>query len=449
MAAIFFLVVIGFTACEKPEESLGIDLQPSEDLISVIGSDTFTVKAYSLPEDSIRTEEVTPGMVGAYIDPVFGLAKAGHYTELRLTTANPTFPTDGQLEGFFIDSLILNLAFQNIEGIPVYGGTDEQFFQVFEVDDTLALGQSHFGDERLEIFEEDLVEPGFNLVQPNYRDSVVIDSISARSAIRLHLKTDIAERIVEASIDGGLTAEEFDELIDGLYITVDENAAEVNLSNTGIIYFDTFSGASRLEMYYRDTIPEEPITDFYDFQIRSNTGKFNAFEHEFTRGGSPALIRQVVDSVIDAGNQKVFIQAMSGTKVRIDLPYIETLRDSGNLAISKAELILPVEEGSIGRFAPPAGLFIFGLDENGDAFFLDDQLDGSTFIGGDYDPVNQEYRFLISRYLQQVLAGDREFHGLEVVTERASFTANRAILNGPEFEGSNKKIKLRISFSKY
>ena len=84
-AAIFFLFAL-FTACEKPEGSVGIDLQPDDDILNVSGIDTFTVKAFSLPEDSVRTDGVTTGMVGAYIDPIFGYSKADHYTELRLNS---------------------------------------------------------------------------------------------------------------------------------------------------------------------------------------------------------------------------------------------------------------------------------------------------------------------------------------------------------------------------
>jgi len=450
LAAIFFLAIFLFSSCEKPEQSTGVDLLPSDDFISVATIDTFTVRAITLQEDSIRSEGVTPALIGAYIDPIFGLSKSSHYTEIRLTTANPIFGTPGESESIVIDSLILNLAFQTIgTPVPIYGGWSEQYFQVFEIDDTLTVDQPYYGNQALNVIDEDLVEPGFNLIQPNYRDSSIIDGVAFRPSVRIPLKKDLAERLIEAGGEDGLTATEFLEELNGLFITVDENAAGVNLSRTGILSIDNFSTASRMEMYYRDTFPAMPDTSFYDFEIRSAIGKYNAFEHDFTRGGETSLIRQVVDSAGDAGGQSLYIQAMSGTKLRVDLPYIEALRDSGNLAIAKAELTLSVRDGSIGRFAPPSGLFIFGLDEEGESFLIDDQLDGSSFVGGNYDPINQEYRFTISRFLQQVISGDRDFHGLEIVTRSASFTANRLVLNGTNVVDSENRLKLEISFTKF
>jgi hypothetical protein len=450
LAAIFFLAVNFFTSCEKPEESIGIDLQPDDDLFSVNTVDTFTVVAYTLPEDSIRTESTTPALVGAYIDPVFGLTKASHYTELRLTSANPVFGTPGQPESVIIDSLILNLAFSSLNGnVPIYGSSAPQYFQIYEIDDTLSIDEVYYSNQELNVIDEDLVAPGSNLIETEYRDSTIIDGVAFPPSIRIPLKKELGRRFIDEAGADGLTATEFIELFNGMLITVDEDGPGVNLSRGGIISIDNFTGASRMEMYYRDTFPEAPDTAFYDFAIRSNIGKYNAFSHDFQRGGTTNLIRQVVDSTIEAGKNEVYIQAMAGTKIRLDFPYLQTLKDSGNLAISKAELILPAKNKNQGRFTANAGLFIFGLNEDGDAFFIDDQLDGISFVGGAYDPINQEYRFIISRFLQQVISGQKDFYGLEIVTERAASSPFRVVLNGTETGDPEDRIRLKITFTKF
>ena len=447
-AAIFFLVA-GLISCEKPEESIGIDLQPEDDILRISAIDSFTVVVRTIEEDSIRTEGVTPALFGAYIDPVFGFTKAGHYTELRLSTANPRFYTDGSgIDKIVIDSMVLNLSYLDLQGIPIYGSLGDQFVQVFEIDDTLSLDSIYYDNSVLNIIEEDLVEPGFNLSSMNYRDSSIVDEVAIRPSLRLPIKKEIGQRILDGTGESGLTATEFIELINGLYITVDENASGVNLRNTGIVSFNNFDRSSRLEMYYRDTFGSDPDTLFYDFEIRGSTGKFNVFEHDFGRGAEAELVRQINYPEVK-GDKSLYVQSMSGTKLEIDLPYIENLRDSTGLAISKAELVLPVREGTTNRFAPPIGMFIFGLDEEGDAFLIDDQLDGAGFVDGQYDPVEEEYRFIISRFLQQVISSDREFYGLEIVTERAAFSPNRAVINGPNYpspENPENNLRLEISF---
>ncbi|HKK38259.1 MAG TPA: DUF4270 family protein [Cryomorphaceae bacterium] len=458
LAAIFFLVAL-FSACEKPQESIGIDLQPESDILNVSGIDTFTVRSFTLPEDSLRTDGVTTGMAGAYIDPVFGFTKAAHYTEVRLTSSNPIFFTEGSsLENLVIDSLILNLAFEFGQGVPVYGSAGKQFFQVFEVVDSLDVTEPYYSNQSLSVLEEDLVLPGSNLLSPDYRDSSIVDGVAFRPSIRLPLNEDLGQRIFDASAGDGLSATEFLEVIKGLKITVDENASGVNLSNTGLISFNSFLGTSRMELYYRDTLvtdeDPEPDTLFYDFEIRGNTGKFNSFEHDFTRGGEPALVRQVVDGVASPGEQFLYVQAAGGVKLRVDLPYLENLRDKEGIAVAKAELILPVNGKSGGRYPEPVRLLLFGLDENDDAFLLDEFLQSPDYavIDGSFDPANQRYRFFITRFVQQVLNGERDFHGLEIVVQGASTTANRVVINGAKFpnnENPEDNLRLEILFTNF
>ncbi|MEM9050817.1 MAG: DUF4270 family protein [Bacteroidota bacterium] len=458
LAALFFSILL-MVACERPEESIGIDLQPDEDILGASGVDTFTVKAFSLAEDSIFTDNVITGLVGAYIDPEFGFVKSGHTSELRLTSSNPQFFLPGSaLENLVIDSLILNLSFDLLENIPLYGSTGEQYFQVFEVLDSLDLNAEYYSNTAVNLDDEDLVLEGHNMQSPDYLNPIVIDSIESFPSIRIPLKTDLGQRIFDASADDGLSASEFVELIKGLHITVDENAGGVDLSRTGINLIDVSTGLSRMELYYRDTLDfindsdslVEDTALFYDFEIRAATGKFNGIEHDFLRGGNPNLVRQVVNGKRDEGRELLYAQSAAGTKLRVDLPHIEELREIDGIALAKAELILPVNEISGGRFPVPARLLLFGLDENEDAFVLDEFLQdptGFTFIDGSYDPQNEQYRFIITRFLQQVLNGDRDFNGFEIVVQRASTTANRVVLNGAE--NANEKLRLEIVFTNF
>jgi len=449
-AAIFFLFTV-FVACEKPEESIGIDLQPEEDIFSVSGVDTFTVSAISVPEDSLRSDGLTVGLVGAYIDPVFGLTKASHYTELRLTDANPVFHGDtSSVENLVIDSLILNLAFDTNSDIPIYGSTGAQYFQVFEVTDSLDANEAYYTNQSLSVIEEDLVSEGMNLIAPNYRDSSIVDGVAFRPSIRIPLDAELGERIFEASEGDGLSAIEFLEVIKGLKITVDENAGGVDFTRSGIISFNSFSGVSRMELYYRDTGTDPDSTLFYDFEIRGSTGKFNAYEHDFIRGGEPSLVRQVIDGIESPGQDDLYAQAAAGVKIIIDFPHIEELKEIEGLAIAKAQLILPLRTADGDRFPPPESLIVFGLDENGDSFFIDDFLEGGA--GGIYNENTGEYRFFITRFIQQILIEERDLYGLEIVAERSTFTANRVVIEGLPLPGEDvgeDDLRLDILFTNF
>ena len=449
VAALFFVGLL--FSCEKPEQDVGLGLQPGEDLLTVNQTDTITVEAYTLSEDSIRSDDLTPALLGAYIDPVFGLSEASHVTELRLSTSNPNFvdgdatPTDIE-----IDSLVLFLTYETVvesDGNLVrnYAGLGSQYLEVFEITDSLEPDVEYFSNRDPRIGSEDLVVDGMNRIIPNTDDSVTVGGVKRAPQIRIPLEPEFARKFIEASnVDGGLTAQTFVSLLKGLYIKVDPQAPFINLNNSGILYWDTFRERSGMTMYYRNNVTEDTLE--YTFDIRANTGKYSRFEHEFSQADMD-LVEQL-DGNKEAGKQQLFVQAMAGTKIRVDFPYLSNLADSTDIALNKVELILPVQVDE--NFPPPSRLFIFGLDEEGRLFLIPDQLDG--IIGGAYNAEKQEYRFVITRFVQQILLGTRENYGLEIVTNRAAFSGNRVVINGPEYPNPDKpdnNLKLVVTLTNF
>ncbi len=67
------LLALGlFASCEKPENSIGLELQEGDDILGFFTSDTTTLKVSTLIEDSLKTDELTSVMLGNYNDPIFG-----------------------------------------------------------------------------------------------------------------------------------------------------------------------------------------------------------------------------------------------------------------------------------------------------------------------------------------------------------------------------------------
>jgi len=449
VAALFFVGLL--FSCEKPEQDVGLGLQPGEDLLSVNQTDTITIEAYTLPEDSIRSDDLTPALLGAYLDPVFGLSDASHATELRLSTSNPNFVEgDASPSDIMIDSLVLFLAYETVVEsngnlVRNYGGLGPQYVEVFEITDSLEPNVQYFSNKDPRIGSGDLVVDGMNKIYPNTDDSVTVGGVKRAPQIRIPLEPEFARKFIEASdVDGGLTAETFVTLLKGLYIKVNPEAPFVNLNNTGILYWDTFRERSGMTMYYRNNVTEDTLD--YTFDIRSNTGKYTRFEHDFSQADMN-LVDQLNGNK-ELGKQQLFVQAMAGTKIRIDFPYLSDLADSTGIALNKVELILPIQVDE--DFPPPSRMFIFGLDEEGRLFLIPDQLDG--IIGGTYDAQNQEYRFVITRFIQQILLGTRENYGLEIVTNRAAFSGNRVVINGPEYPNPDKpdnNLKLVVTLTNF
>ncbi len=456
-----FLIGFAFvlSSCKKPEDEIGIDLQPDEDLLSAAAIDTFSVIAFTVDEDSVATDKWNPANLGAYVDPIFGFAKAGHVTEVRLSTSNPDFvPTGSTLTDIIIDSLVMILDYQRLGDFNiynfssnedtityVYGTPSAQFIQIFELDENLSVDDRYYDNRQPTFLPTDLVKPGFNLVTPAPFDSVTVNNVRRQSQIRLPMNDEMGYRIIEASAEGGLNAEAFLTLVKGFYFQVDE--AQSGMGDGGIIYFDTFSSDSKMRMYYRNL--EAGDTLEYDFPIRVNTGKYNLFDHDFSQAQQGTLVEQLGGNTA-LGQQDLYVQAMSGTKVRIEIPYLEDLRDLPNVSLNKAVLSVPVRVEDIGIFPIPERMFLFGRDEEGRLFLLQDELDSR--IGGIFDKATMSYRFFITRYVQDVLSGSLDHHGFEMVASRAAFSGNRVVLNGPEYPdplAPANNLKFSITFTQF
>ncbi len=452
-AAVFFLGAFVLLAhCTKPEQDLGIGLQDQDRLLQLSGIDTFTVRSFTLIEDSIRSDKFNPGLVGAYNDPIFGFSKAEHITELRLTSANPRFvDVNTSLADVVVDSLILTLSyhsnFTNNKNDAGYGKLGPMYINVFEITDSLGVDKELYHRRNVNYIDEDLVLPGSNLITPRPEDTLLVGGVAALPKIRLPLNTSLAQKIIAVNQGQGISAAEFATVVKGIYITVDES--QFDLNESGIVYFDTFTQLSRLSMYYRNTATDTILQ--YDFVIRNNSGKFGRFEQDYINAEAP-LRAQVLEGIKDAGQRDLYIQAMGSTKIRVELPHIEKLREEPGILINLAVLTVPVRAETIDIYRPPVNFLIFGVRDDESLFLLPDQLDGGEFVGGFYDTANQRYRFTVTRYLQQVISNNREFNGFEIVAANAAYSANRVVLNGPEYPdpaSPENNMKLEIVFTKF
>jgi hypothetical protein len=92
-AAAFLLLAfaVGTTGCKKPEQNIGLGLQPEEDILNAIQTDTVSIEAYTLIEDSLRMDDFSRSMLGNQMDAIFGKSSASIFTQFRLTSSNVDF----------------------------------------------------------------------------------------------------------------------------------------------------------------------------------------------------------------------------------------------------------------------------------------------------------------------------------------------------------------------
>jgi hypothetical protein len=422
---LFFAITMLFSmGCKKPEPTGGIELIPGEDQLFPYRTDTLTLTASTWREDSLRTDELSSTLIGAYTDPEFGMAQAWGVSQVRLSTSSAEFPVV-----YEIDSVVLTIQYDGY----LYGRQGIPYFIVNEITEDLVLSENYYSNKKLSVAPDNLMRDGMERVELNVPPTA--ENSASFPPLRLHLDESLGQRLLTPADPEALTSDaNFREYFKGVQIST---LAE---PNTGIFNADLVDPASKLTVYYRDLDGAEPDTTSYSFNITSDCARFTRFEHGYTG----TALNGVEDGSVD-GSSLCYIQAGAGLKVRIDIPYLLSLNAFDRRTLNAAELIIPFEADT--RFSPPSQLVLLYQDQNGAMQILPDQA--SQTIGGLGDFVKKEYRFRIERFVQRVLNGDINPDGLYLYSTRGGVSVNRVICRGPEYnpEILGENMRLVVTFT--
>jgi len=422
--------------CAKPDPDQGLDILPGDPLGVV--ADSSTVHAFTVRDTSVRTSGLSKQLLGAYLDPQFGLVDAGLVAQLRLPSNNIGLginPLD--LEA---DSLVLTLAYDGANF--GYGNLDAQVFQAFELDEALSLDTFYYVYSRPAITGEDLVQNRGGRIKPMPGVPVTIDGVTQPPQLRIRLSNVLAQRLLAQFGQTAFSSNDaFLAFFKGLYVKVDPEGLLPNQG--GVFIFDLLSTASKATLYYRNTAGSN-TQERVDFVINSNCVRYTTVQHDLALATDPSLATALADTINPSAT--VHVQALGGLRTAVRLPGIEALA-AGNRILSKAELIVPVSGSTYPAYTPPAQIILFRKNASGTDVFLPDQLNGIGAIDGRYRIDERGYRFNITRYVQGVLTGEYPNTGFTMVVSGSGVSANRAVLAGPAAMGS--PMRLRLTFTTY
>lgn len=420
MAALILLTI----SCKKDPVELGLGIQPEEDRLGVFFNDTTPVQAFSVANDSVRTDRTVLSLAGSYYDPIFGTSVAGFYTQFLLSTNQPDFglaPT--------LDSMVLHLAYNGS-----YGDLNtEVTFRVFELKEMLYYDSVYYSNRHLDFETSEIASFTFT---PKPNDSVFIDSVAYPPHLRLNISAQnpaFAEKILTASPVALEDNANFVEFIKGLYIIADPVDQGGSIS-----YFNLTSSLSKISMHYAN---EEEDSLSYDFRLDGDCARFNRFWHNDYANADPLLREQVVAEDTSLGAQTLYMQAMQGINTQFRLPDFEDRFAQGSVALTRAELVLPVINAS-SDLPPPSRLLLGAYDAEGNLEQLVDYAEGVDYFGGAYDSTRMEYRFRITRHLQQILNGTRENQELVLLVNGRAVQASRVVIGGTAHPERRMRLEL-------
>ncbi len=408
-----------FTAvgCKDPDE-LGLSVLPPGDSLGMGYCDTLTVQAHTVREDSLRADELSVQLIGGYIDPYFGKATSECFTEVLLL-GTPSFSSHA-----VTDSLILKLFYKGYYGDT----TAPQTIRVFRMTESMFADSIYYSNRTFTAETDPL---GILTFQPMPNTPVVIDSDTVAPQIRIPLSMVLADSLV--ALNGSAvyqSNENWRSYFKGLRLAIDEPTA---VNQGSVNAFDIFN--AKMTLYYRDT-----SNNSQSYSWVFTGAKSSHFVHDFS-GYSAGL--QLQDSTY--GDTLTAVQAMAGLKTKFTLPYLEHLKDSGNVVVNRAQVKFTLAANSTESYPAPSSMLVVVINDDGTTTsFPADYFEPSGFFGGTLS--GRTYTFNLTRHINRILSGATGNNGFYLVVSGASIQSNRAIIGSGK--NADYPIKLEVYYTR-
>jgi len=209
----------------------------------------------------------------------------------------------------------------------------------------------------------------------------------------------------------------------------------------------------------------------YYHTINGTTIDTNFVSMPFSANHAAHIIRTPTAAVTAAlanknSNDVIYLQGLAGLKAKISFPYLKNLLASigGKVVLNRAELVITPLPGSTIPFKAQPKLTMYKYDiahtpiELQDASGTDLRSGGIGIFGGYYNHAKNEYHFVITAYIQDLMYGNTVDYGTYLATVDTTNstsvdinptpqTAGRTIAVGTD-KNSPYRIKLNIIYTK-
>ena len=406
----------------QTKTNIGYGILPEDDIINAEITDTVTLNVYTLSMDTIVTSGVSGLLLGEYIDPVFGYSKASFVCQYGLAE----YPVFSQESDHIADSAVLTLILDTVN-LNYYGDIQAAHtIQIYRLTNNLDSDTIYYGNhDPSEFMTGDLIGETTITVNPD----------SAK--IKIPLDQSLAVAFLDAENDVYTSSENFINFFKGVYIK-----SECENDDGAILKFKVNSESVLSIYFHESTTPEEAL----EFKVTSNTSsavRFNMFEHDYTG----VSFENNIDNEEGMQDSVAYIQAMGGLRTKINMPYIENLKDLGDIVIYRAELIIktaPTNDTYESSYSAIEKLLLTGYSPEYEYYLLAEYISGSSYLGEDYS--DSEYRFDIASYIRNILDGTTENNGFYLFSSSGNKYFNRSVITTGKH---SQKMKLYITYAKF
>jgi hypothetical protein len=414
-----------FGSCTNPT-GIGLEVKP-EDQINALFTDTVTLRAFTVQEDSVQSGNFNQTLFGLFRDPLFGTTNVGLAMEFSMAANFAPINNDA-----IIDSVILVLPYGN----QYYGDTtlaSTFALQVHPLEEPYEY--STYSTKKWKVKPEVIGTRTMTRYAYKSTDSLTVNryqdgkdtTVKVGPQLRIALDKAYFKDLFSSSHDSAkfATAAAFREHVKGLYMSVNASASN---GMGGLVTFMNQTNVSGIEMVYTKPkqggeLEGERDTVRHFFEISPVT--YNASQ-SYVLGAASSVENTYKQEVLDAmdtplgGKESIYLHAPTGLRGRIVFPYLDYLKGK-RLTINKAELVLYVDKDQMaGAYDVPAQRLTLyrqdiagqrqnipdgaAVNPNTGAYLDPRSLDYFNF-GGWYEKDKGRYVFHITSYIQDVIQG--------------------------------------------
>jgi hypothetical protein len=410
-------------SCTK-NRTLGKDVIDSETYLNGTTVDTFDLITYTIEEDSSITDNASNVVLGSYVDPKFGSFNASFYSQVRLGGVNPNF---GDPNNIRIDSFVLALKY-----VGYYGDLSPQTFEVYELNDSLALSSTYYSFTTKNTKSTNWVPTGKGTITPKPLSKTVIGIDTVDAQLRIPLDTNIARTFIEEATSGSSTFasnEEFLNYFKGIKVKV--NNPGQSTGQGAIFYFNITDAASKMTIYFSQ---QDTIKKTFDFVINADCADFTNVSIE--NSGKPIdLVLQ--DST--KGLKEFYAQAFKHRAI-VKIKDIENLPK--NCVIHRADLSLPVQYQTGYRYKPGSNVSVATKLKASDVNYT------SLGILGEFVESKKLFTINLRTYVQALVNKEIENNGVVISPRFFINSSERIIFNGKNTTNKTKP-KLILTYTTY
>lgn len=388
MRKLFYVLFIAsflIYSCNK-DHILGKNILPKGDDIGIEITDTVTLKMYTEKSEPLNTTSPSYFLLGKLDDPVFGTTEASFITQVF----QKEYPEWSDSAVF--DSICL--------GLPTpddfqYGGDAGAFPEVtvYKITDTLK-NKLYYSNENPDNYTD------YTVLGHGYMRRLKHNVLDKNGNIIKILNVGLQVRLSDSlglefwnnSSDYFESYGAFYDLFKGIYVKCDNSVGLFKFSSSSV---DSIPDLGLVIYYHEPNNPDS--AQCFTLPITSQSVKFNIFSHDYTTG----TINNIIESDTAILSDKVYLQSMAGTMIRLTAPGLRNLK---NIAVINADLILETDQLSSVELKPIPEVWLALFDSTKTVAYLSDYLTESrSYEGAQYNVLTGQYKLNVTRVVQNYI----------------------------------------------